>query len=324
MHTIEELIRRCEISASRLPLPGQPERLYAPIRYTMESGGKRIRPLLTLIGCAAFGGEIDRALDAATGIEVFHNFTLLHDDIMDKAPIRRGREAVYRRWNENVAILSGDAMMILAYRCVCKTDPAILPAVLEAFNRTAIGVCEGQQYDMDFETRDDVTVEQYLEMIRLKTSVLLGGAAQIGALIGGADPRSAAALYAIAVDLGLGFQLQDDLLDSFGDPATFGKTIGGDIVSNKKTYLLIKAFELADPALRGELRTIMAAEGTDRNEKIEKVKNIYVRTGAKQATEELVGEFFRRAQAGIESLPATEEGKELLRRYAAMLWKRAK
>src|SRR5476651_2411466 len=228
-----------------LKFPESPAELYEPISYILDLGGKRLRPSLLLMACDLFGGDVNKAIEPALAIEVFHNFTLMHDDIMDKAPLRRGKKTVHEKWNANVAILSGDAMMVEANKLMMKVDDPILRRVMDVFNETATGVCEGQQIDMSFEQRNNVLIDEYLNMIRLKTAVLLGGTLKIGAIIGGASLNDAQLLYSFGVNLGIAFQLQDDILDVYGDPEKFGKQVGGDILSNKKTYLLIKALELA-------------------------------------------------------------------------------
>ncbi len=222
-----------------------PQQLYKPIHYTLEQGGKRIRPLLVLMATDLFGGDVEKALYPAMGLEIFHNFTLLHDDIMDQAPLRRGRPTVHSRWDINTAILSGDTMFVIAYEYVAKTEPALLPSVLDLFNDTARKVCEGQQYDMNYETMQVVTIDDYLMMIRLKTAVLIACSLKLGAIIAGASTTDAEIIYDAGIELGLAFQLQDDYLDAFGDVSVFGKTIGGDISTNKKTFLYLKALEVA-------------------------------------------------------------------------------
>jgi len=222
-----------------------PVELYEPINYIMSLGGKRLRPCLLLMACDMFGGDVEQALAPALAIEVFHNFTLMHDDIMDKAPLRRGKPTVHEKWNANTAILSGDVMMVESNKLIMQVKDNILRPVLDVFNDTAVGVCEGQQIDMNFETRQDVQIDEYINMIRLKTAVLVGGALKMGALVGGADDAEGTLLYNFGEQLGIAFQLQDDILDVYGDPKKFGKQVGGDIISNKKTYLLIKALELA-------------------------------------------------------------------------------
>lgn len=234
MYPIEQLQGKIADSLSNLPIYREPAGLYEPISYTLQQGGKRIRPLLTLIATQMFGGDPDKALPAATAIEIFHNFTLLHDDIIDQAPLRRGRDTVYKKWNINTAILSGDTMFAVAYGQLAGSDPQQLPLLMQVFTKTAIEVCEGQQYDIDFENADDVTIDAYLNMIRLKTAVLLAASLKIGALIGGAGHQDAEAIYRFGENMGIAFQLQDDLLDAYGDEAVFGKKTGGDIIANKK------------------------------------------------------------------------------------------
>ncbi len=245
MYSTEQLADMIQNRLSGLYLEREPANLYQPIEYALSSGGKRIRPALCLMACNLFSQDINQAIDPAVGIETFHNFTLLHDDIMDKADTRRGRPTVHKKWNDSTAILSGDAMMIEAYSFFLKLPSHLLSEVLPIFNQTAIEVCEGQQYDMNFETMKEVSEASYLEMIRLKTAVLLAGALKIGALIGGASKEKADLLYQFGINAGMAFQLQDDYLDTFGDAKTFGKRIGGDIVEHKKTYLLIQAIDLA-------------------------------------------------------------------------------
>src|SRR3569833_2778488 len=250
LHELQDIISD---AVKELNFPGYPAQLYEPITYILSMGGKRMRPALLLMACDLFGGDVEKALPPALAIEVFHNFTLMHDDIMDNAPLRRGKTTVHERWNQNAAILSGDVMLIEGYKLMMQVDNHILRDVLNIFNETAVGVCEGQQLDMEFETREVVGIDEYIEMIRLKTAVVLGGALKIGALIGGASADDAALLSAFGVQLGVAFQLQDDILDVYGNPEKFGKQVGGDIISNKKTYLLIKAKELANSQQKEEL-----------------------------------------------------------------------
>lgn len=252
----ELLLQELECKVSSIDISSSPDRLYAPIRYILEDGGKRMRPLLTLLAANVYDDSIDRVYDVAIGLEVFHNFTLLHDDIMDRAPLRRGRQTVHVRWSDNVAILSGDAMVIVAYRLICEGASAgKLPGVLSIFNKAALEVCEGQQLDMDFENTDRVAIEMYLEMIRLKTSVLMAAGLEIGAYICGADEQQRRAMYDFGINLGLAFQIQDDILDTYGDQSTFGKTIGGDISVGKKTFLYLTAYESANEQQRLVLRS---------------------------------------------------------------------
>ena len=256
MHTLEEYIKMAENAVDTIACPAgrNPKGLYEPIVYGLEQGGKRLRPVILLAACDAVGGDSAKALPQAAAIEMYHNFTLLHDDVMDKADLRRGKPTVCNKWDDNTAILSGDTMLTLATQLVVDgVEPQKAMRLLKEFNETAIGVYEGQQYDMEFEARTDVTIDEYMEMIRLKTSVLLAGAARIGAVMGDADERNANALYDFAVNLGLAFQLQDDWLDVYGDPDVFGKAIGGDIMNNKKTFMLINAMQKAEGADKEEL-----------------------------------------------------------------------
>ena len=319
MYSFHELADIVQNEIKNLKYPQQPELLYAPIVYSLEEGGKRIRPVALLMACNLFRDEIDCAKPAALAVEVFHNFTLLHDDIMDRSDTRRGKPAVHTRWNDNVAILSGDAMMIYAYKLLCGCDRRVLPQLLETFNETAIGVCEGQQYDMDFESRDDVTVDQYLEMIRLKTGVLLAGALKLGAICAEAQPWQAELLYNFGINVGLAFQLQDDLFDTYGDAAVFGKPIGGDILAGKKTFLLTTALKTADAATRGELLARLHDGGMSAAEKIETVRGIYDRLGVRKITEKAIADYFRNAdrilnslEVGIERIVPLQELSETL------------
>ena len=316
MYSFHEL---ADIVQNEIKYPQQPELLYAPIVYSLEEGGKRIRPVALLMACNLFRDEIDCAKPAALAVEVFHNFTLLHDDIMDRSDTRRGKPAVHTSWNDNVAILSGDAMLIYAYKLLCGCDRRVLPQLLETFNETAIGVCEGQQYDMDFESRDDVTVDRYLEMIRLKTGVLLAGALKLGAICAEAQPWQAELLYNFGINVGLAFQLQDDLFDTYGDAAVFGKPIGGDILAGKKTFLLTTALKTADAATRGELLARLHDGGMSAAEKIETVRGIYDRLGVRKITEKAIADYFRNAdrilnslEVGIERIVPLQELSETL------------
>ena len=319
MYSFHELADIVQNEIKNLKYPQQPELLYAPIVYSLEEGGKRIRPVALLMACNLFRDEIDCAKPAALAVEVFHNFTLLHDDIMDRSDTRRGKPAAHTRWNDNVAILSGDAMMIYAYKLLCGCDRRVLPQLLETFNETAIGVCEGQQYDMDFEARDDVTVYRYLEMIRLKTGVLLAGALKLGAICAEAQPWQAELLYNFGINVGLAFQLQDDLFDTYGDAAVFGKPIGGDILAGKKTFLLTTALKTADAATRGELLARLHDGGMSAAEKIETVRGIYDRLGVRKITEKAIADYFRNAdrilnslEVGIERIVPLQELSETL------------
>jgi len=296
MKTLTELQTLIQKAIEQLSYPAQPPDLYEPISYILSIGGKRLRPALLLMACDIFGGDVNKAVKAALAIEVFHNFTLMHDDIMDKAPLRRGKATVHEHWNQNVAILSGDAMMVEANKLMLQVDDRILRPVMDIFNNTATGVCEGQQFDMSFESRDHVSAKEYINMIRLKTAVLLGGALKIGALIGGANEKDANLIYTFGEQLGIAFQLQDDVLDVYGDPDKFGKQVGGDIISNKKTYLLIKAQELARAGTAGELQKWLNNPKADSRKKVAAVTGIYnqlnIREQAKQAIQSYAGKAF--------------------------------
>src|SRR6201986_1517003 len=270
---------------NQLTSPTSPAKLEEPIKYILSLGGKRLRPALLLMACDLFGGDINKAIPPALAIEVFHNFTLMHDDIMDNAPLRRGKTTVHERWNPNVGILSGDVMLIEGYKLMMQVDNSILRRILDIFNTTAVGVCEGQQIDMEFETRDVVDINEYINMIRLKTAVVLGGALKIGALIGGAPEKDATLLSDFGVQLGVAFQLQDDILDVYGDPEKFGKQVGGDIISNKKTYLLIKALELAKGEQADELNAFLSSTHLDNTEKVAGVTRIYNNLDIRQYAE---------------------------------------
>ena len=299
----------------------EPKGLYAPIAYTLAAGGKRVRPQLAMIGSQLFGGNDEEVLPAALALEVFHNFTLLHDDVMDKAEVRRGRPTVHIQWNENTAILSGDQMMIEAYTLLSKVPERALARVLQLFNKMATEICEGQQYDVDFEQKNDVTIEEYLMMIRLKTSVLLANALQIGAYIAGANDKEQEALYQFGIHIGLAFQIQDDILDVWGDPKTFGKAVGGDIACNKKTFVYLEAIRRVGDEAKGERREAREELEDwynhvldDNKEKIARVKEIFEQLGVKEACEQVVRDYTQKALDILETLPqnaATEELRQL-------------
>lgn len=304
-------------------MPDDPDQLYAPIRYALGEGGKRMRPTLLLLACNAFGGDLAAALDAATAIEIFHNFTLLHDDIMDNAAVRRGRPSVYAKWGGNAAILSGDAMIINAYANLQRVPANALPRVMEAFNTMAAQVCEGQQYDMDFERRDKVSVVDYMHMIELKTSVLLSGATTIGAMLAGASDEDIKRLYRFAIELGLAFQLQDDLLDSYGDER-LGKKIGGDILEGKQTFLMVTAMANGSKEQREVLRTTARREDMTPEQKIATVKALYDELEIPRLTEQQINVRFARATAMLDTLSVPAEHTLALRTYAESLMGRKK
>lgn len=299
-----------EKAIAKLDWKREPYGLYEPIEYTLASGGKRLRPQLVLLAAEMFGGKAEDVLPAALAIEVFHNFTLLHDDVMDKADIRRGRPTVHVRWDDRTAILSGDQMIIEAYKLLSQVPENKLLNTLSYFNEMATEICEGQQYDMDFETREDVSIEEYIEMIRLKTSVLLANALRIGAYIAGANEQQQNALYEYGIHLGLAFQIQDDILDVYGDSATFGKAIGGDICCNKKTYILLTALQRADNETRSELEQWLKTN--DKSvQKIQAVTHIYTRTGAREVCEAVMQAYTREALSALDTLPQTDATHQL-------------
>ncbi len=300
-----------------------PVELYRPIGYTLESGGKRIRPLLVLMGCELFGENPEKALPAALAIEIFHNFTLLHDDIMDNADVRRGRPTVHRKWNDNTAILSGDAMMIKAYEFLGKLPDNKLTKVLPLFTRTALEVCEGQQFDINFETADDVSLDEYFEMIRLKTAVLLAAALKIGAIIGGANDADAQALYNFGSEIGIAFQLRDDYLDTFGDEKTFGKRIGGDILCGKKTFLLINALDRADAETQNEIKQILSDRNLSDEIKIEKITRFYEILGVKKLCEEAINARYTNALAELNRISGNKTSKKTFEELAEKLMGRS-
>ena len=310
MHSIEEYISLVNKTIAEIEYPKQPERLYNPIAYTMALGGKRLRPVLTLLTCEALGGDIAKAIDVAVGIELFHNFTLLHDDVMDKADVRRGKPTVHRQWNDNVAILSGDAMLTMATQHIAKADPAVLPQIMELFNRTAMEIYEGQQWDMDFEELFDVSPNDYIRMIRLKTSVLLGCACKAGAIIAGASADDCQRLFDMGLNLGLAFQLQDDVLDVWGDEATFGKAIGGDIMNNKKTFLLIGAMQKAQGDDANELRRWINNEYALRSEKVPAVTALYERLGMREAADEAIKRYDDMAFDALSKVEMSDKARE--------------
>lgn len=321
MQTNEELLATIENYLAQTDFPAEPELLYAPIGYSLGGGGKRLRPMLVMLSCGIFSDQIQSALPAAAAVEMFHNFTLLHDDIMDNAAMRRGKPSVFARWGQNVAILSGDAMLICAYRLLSGVPAHLLPQILATFNQMALEVCEGQQYDMDFEQKQKVSVVEYMHMIELKTSVLLAGSAVIGATLGGASEEDCRKLRRFAVELGLAFQLQDDLLDSYGDQR-LGKAIGGDILEGKKTYLMITAMSHADEATREMLRTAYRDPALSDAEKIGKVKSIYDRLDVPRLTEQQIQLRFERALSILDTLSVAPSRTQRMRDYAMSLMDR--
>lgn len=300
----------------------EPESLYEPIQYLMNLGGKRLRPMLTLLAYSLYKNDYRRILPYATAVEAFHNFTLMHDDIMDNAPLRRGNQTVHEKWNTNTAILSGDVMLVKVYALFEKLDSTTLKSVLTSFNRCAAEVCEGQQWDMDFETTSKVTEAQYLNMIKLKTAVLLGFSLELGAILAGAPEADRKALRAFGTNIGIGFQLKDDLLDAFADPKKFGKQVGGDIIANKKTFLLIKAMEKATRKTKQELDSWLAAKKFNKKEKVEAVKTIYDKLDIPTLTEKKINQFFGKGFKNLEYLQVPQTKKQVLHDYALALIER--
>ena len=318
LYTNSELLALFERHIAQMPTPEDPQRLYAPIKYGLEMGGKRIRPTLLMLAYNLYKEDIERALAPAMAVEIFHNFTLLHDDIMDNAAVRRGRPSVHAKWGENVAILSGDAMLILAYNHLQRTDSKQLSEIFAWFNKMAAEVCEGQQFDMDFETQQKVSVVDYMRMIELKTAALLAGSAIIGAILAGASDNDCRNLYNFAREVGLAFQLQDDLLDSYGDER-LGKKIGGDILEGKKTILMIEAFSRASEEQREVLRTTHLRKDLSDTEKISTIKELYDSLGVPERVEQQISQKFQKALSILDTLEVPQERTAELRRYAENL-----
>lgn len=306
---------------ARLP-EKEPRNLYEPIEYILRLGGKRLRPVLVLMSADIFGGGREKAMDAALAIEIFHNFSLVHDDIMDDAPLRRGKQTVHEKWNINTGILSGDAMLINAYQLFENYSAEHFKPLAKLFTKTAIEVCEGQQYDVDFEERDDVTIEEYLKMIEYKTAVLVGAALKMGAIVSNASDDAQDKIYEFGRLLGVAFQIQDDYLDTFGDQAVFGKQIGGDIIENKKTYLYLKALKLSDDSSADQLRHLYTIAPEDPSSKIETAKQIFEDSGAKQATTERIQTFTEEAFRHLEHMEVSEQGKRYLKEFGTNLMNR--
>jgi geranylgeranyl diphosphate synthase type II len=320
MTQLRSLQDQLNLALDTLELPSEPRLLYEPVSYTLSNGGKRMRPLLVLMGCKVFCEDISQAIHPAIGIEVFHNFTLLHDDIMDNAPIRRGEPSVHTKWNSNIAILSGDAMMILAYQELCKTDSSVLSQVLEVFNKIALEVCEGQQLDMDFETSETVSIADYVNMIRLKTAVVLGGGLKVGAIIGKADAEQANLLYQFGLNTGIAFQLQDDILDIYGESHKVGKQKGGDIISSKKTFLLLKALELAKGEQSKDLRKWLKSDAE--TEKVNAVTEIYDQLGIRKLAEERMWQYYDEGISNLNQVRGNDVWIEMLRAFSHNLMHR--
>lgn len=322
MKTADEILKMVNEFLDHLSYDRKPESLYEPIKYVLSMGGKRIRPTLMLLAYNLYKENPEDILMNACALETYHNYTLLHDDLMDNADMRRGHLTVHKKWNDNTAILSGDSMLVLAFQRMMQCDTKHLKDILDLFTVTALEIGEGQQYDMEFETRNDVKEEEYIEMIRLKTSVLLACALKIGAILADASAEDADNLYKFGEQMGLAFQLQDDYLDVYGDSKVFGKEIGGDITSNKKTYMLINAFNKANDAQRKELTRWVSARDFDRNEKVDAVTRLYNEIGIDQLAQDKIAYYFEQSKKYLDAVNVPEEKKEELRKYAQKMMKR--
>ena len=300
----------------------EPKNLYQPIEYILNLGGKRLRPVLTLMTTACFGGDVSRAMDAALAVEVFHNFSLIHDDIMDAAPLRRGQETVHEKWDLNTGILSGDAMLIRAYQLFEKYPPATFRELAKLFSKTALEVCEGQQYDIDFETRLEVSIPEYLKMIEYKTAVLVGAAMKMGAIVANAAIEDQDRCYEFGKNLGIAFQLQDDYLDAFGNPETFGKQVGGDILENKKTYLFLKAIENGSSEIRNELTNLFQNSAIQPKNKVSKTLELFVRSEANLATKDAISFYTKLAFDVLETINISSSNKQILKDFGTELMTR--
>ena len=321
-YSAQQLLGKVNAYLKQMPYSRPPKGLYEPIAYELDLGGKRVRPVLMLMGYNLYREDVDTILPQAAGLETYHNHTLLHDDVMDHADMRRGKPTVHNVWDENTAILSGDAMLILAYRLMAQCPADKLPQVLGIFTETTMEICEGQQWDMEFEKRMDVKVDEYVEMIRLKTSVLLAAALKIGACLAGAPEEDARKLYNFGMKMGLAFQLQDDWLDVYGDPKVFGKNIGGDILCNKKTYMLITALQQADDAQRAELESWLSATNCEPAEKIAAVTRLYNKVGVGERCMERVEAYYNEGLAVLDSVALPAERKQVLKEFACSLMNR--
>ena len=322
MYNADEILNKVNHFIANLPYNRKPVSLYEPVKYVLSIGGKRIRPTLMLLAYNMFKDDPEGILMQAVALETYHNYTLLHDDLMDHADLRRGHETVHRRWNDNQAVLSGDSMLVLAYERMAQCPADKLGEVLSLFTQTALEIGEGQQYDIDFEKRNDVSEDEYIEMIRLKTSVLLACALKIGAVLAGASQADADNLYKFGEQIGLAFQLQDDYLDVYGDPKVFGKAVGGDIASNKKTYMLINAFNRADNRQRTELQRLISAETFDRDEKVAAVTALYNEMGIDKMAKDKMNFFFEQGKRYLDAVSVPEKRKCELRAYAERMMKR--
>lgn len=322
MHALSHYQELISAYFTELHLKKEPKNLYEPIEYILHLGGKRMRPILTLMATEVFDVDCKKALAAATAIEVFHNFSLVHDDIMDDAPLRRGNETVHEKWNVNTGILSGDAMLILAYQHFEEYEPKIFRELAKLFSKTALEVCEGQQYDVDFETREDVTIPEYLKMIEYKTAVLVGAAMKMGAIVAETSEGNANLIYDFGLNLGIAFQLQDDYLDAFGNPETFGKQVGGDIIENKKTYLYLKAMEFSNADEKEQLTHLFSIQPNDNIDKIESVKSIFNQTKASEATQKAIQDYTFKAFETLEKMNISSDKKQMLKAFGENLMSR--
>ena len=313
MKALVEYREALELSLETTVKQGEPNQLYDPIRYILTLGGKRLRPVLTLMTCDFFDIDYEKAMKAALAIELFHNFSLIHDDIMDDAPLRRGSVTVHEKWDINTGILSGDAMLILAYQLFENYEPTLFQQLAKLFSKTALQVCEGQQYDVDFETRDDVTIPEYIKMIDYKTAVLVGAAMKMGAIVAEASEDCKKHIYDFGRNLGIAFQLQDDYLDAFGDPATFGKQVGGDIIANKKTYLYLKTLEHGSNEAKKTIQHLFSIQPKDPQDKITTVKDLFVETRAAAATQKAIVRYTEKAYEVLEKVKLPEDKKERFR-----------
>lgn len=319
MLSIQEYQEQFSLYLENQKIDKSPTNLYQPISYILQLGGKRMRPVLTLMTADIFDVDYQKALPAAMAVEVFHNFSLVHDDIMDAAPLRRGNVTVHEKWNLNTGILSGDAMLILAYQYFEKYEPKIFRKLAKLFSKTALEVCEGQQYDVDFENRNDVTIPEYLKMIEYKTAVLVAAAMKMGAIIAQASKENSRLIYDFGINLGVAFQLQDDYLDAFGNPETFGKQIGGDIIENKKTYLYLKAIEFSKPEEKEQLQQLFATKHQDNTAKIATVKELFNTTGAANATQKSIEDYTLQAFKILEEMNISADKKAILKTFGQNL-----
>lgn len=320
MQDLKSFTSFIEKEIEKFSFPSSPENLYEPLRYFLKIGGKRMRPILTLLGGLAFDCEAHKTKDAALAVEFFHNFSLIHDDIMDEAPIRRGTSTIHEKWDQNIAILSGDVLLVKAYQILSSYDAKTFKQLMDLFNKTAIEVCEGQQLDMDFETRKEVKIEEYIEMIRLKTSVLLGCALEMGAIVANANPKDKELIYDFGVNIGVAFQIQDDILDLYADPEKFGKQVGGDILANKKTLLMLKAFEMSNEQQLKDLEALLVTK--DPTKKVLNAQQLFNEIGVYQACESIKDTYYQKALKSLEQLSVSDVKKAPLKSLALYVMQR--